>query len=162
MTMPSLDYEIVTSTGERGWVATWFAHESDESMVRLKEPFKEEVTTETRVFVSIDSPKGITRRWTMRLEGYLKERERDCEFEFGLMVAGRAKVRFFCSLIFLLVPDLPVYVVCSSSSMMNSSSIIGLSKRGESPSSPLDLWRRRGSLRLKQVLSTSLWLSGVM
>jgi beta-glucosidase len=93
MTMPSLDYEIFTSTGERGWTATWFAHENDESMVPLRQPFKEEVTTETRVFVSIDSPKGITKRWTMKLEGYLKEREKDCEFEFGLTVAGRAKVR---------------------------------------------------------------------
>jgi hypothetical protein len=47
---------------------------------------------ETRIFISTSAPNGITRRWTMKLEGQLKPRARDCTFEFGLTVSGRAKV----------------------------------------------------------------------
>lgn len=92
MTMPSLDYELFTASGERGWMGKWYAHESDNSLVRTGGVFKEQHLDETRVFVSADHPKGLTKRWTLVLEGYLKPREADVDFEFGLTVAGRAKV----------------------------------------------------------------------
>jgi len=92
MTMPSLDYEMFTESGERGWIGTWHRHESDTSNVALDEVYSEQVVDETRIFISTSTPKGITKRWTMRLRGQLKPRETDCEFEFGLQVAGRAKV----------------------------------------------------------------------
>jgi beta-glucosidase len=41
---------------------------------------------------STSYPDNITYRWTMKLEGRLKPREKDTLFEFGLIVAGRAKV----------------------------------------------------------------------
>lgn len=93
MEMPTLDFELTTPThGERGWIGTWYAHESDESMVPLKTPYEQRLVDETRIFISTSAPKGITRRWTMRLEGQLKPRVHDCTFEFGLTVSGRAKV----------------------------------------------------------------------
>ena len=41
---------------------------------------------------SDEYPKGLTKRFTLRLRGTLKPREHDCEFEFGVMSAGRAKL----------------------------------------------------------------------
>lgn len=93
MTMPSLDYELSTETGERGWMGSWYAHLDDNSMVALAEPLETRVIDETRIFVSTSTPKGITRRWTLRLRGRLRPRSYDANFEFGLAVAGRAKVR---------------------------------------------------------------------
>lgn len=93
--MPSLDYDMFTAAGERGWIASWHGHLNDDSMTPLDEPMEERLIDETRIFISISSPKGITKRWTMKLRGQLKPREQDCLFEFGLTVAGRAKVRFY-------------------------------------------------------------------
>ncbi|KDR82279.1 hypothetical protein GALMADRAFT_264459 [Galerina marginata CBS 339.88] len=91
-TMPSLDYEIFTTSGERGWIGSWHKHLDDDSMTAVDEVFEERLVDETRVFISTSHPKGITKRWTMKLRGQLKPRDRDCTFEFGLTVAGRAKL----------------------------------------------------------------------
>jgi len=93
MEMPTLDYELFTPSGERGWTCSWYAHEDNESMTPLSTPYSTRVIDETRIFISTSAPKGITKRWTIKLEGELKPRVRDCLFEFGLTVAGRAKVR---------------------------------------------------------------------
>lgn len=90
--MPSLDFEIVTTTGQPGWLGTWHKHEGDDSMVVVEEPLQTRVIRETRIFVGSEAPEGITRRWTLRLRGQLVPREKDAVFEFGLAVAGRAKV----------------------------------------------------------------------
>lgn len=92
MTMPSLDYELFSEDGERGWIGTWYTHENDESMKAAHKAFASRLVDETRIFVSTSAPEGITRRWTLKLEGYLKPRPNDVLFEFGLTVAGRAKV----------------------------------------------------------------------
>lgn len=92
MEMPILDYELFTPSGERGWTGTWYAHQDDESMTAINTPYSTRLVDETRIFISTSAPKGITRRWTMKLEGELKPRERDCLFEFGLTVSGRAKL----------------------------------------------------------------------
>ncbi|KAI0053793.1 glycoside hydrolase family 3 protein [Auriscalpium vulgare] len=92
MTLPSLDFDLVTDKGERGWFGTWHKHESDESMVVVEEPFATRVIDETRIFVSLSAPEGITTRWTLRLRGQLKPREHDTKFQFGLTVSGRAKL----------------------------------------------------------------------
>ncbi|PPR01041.1 hypothetical protein CVT24_000575 [Panaeolus cyanescens] len=91
-TMPSLDYEMFTPTGERGWIGSWHAHLDNESLVARDEVLEERLIDETRIFISTSTPKGITRKWTMKLRGQLKPRETDCKFEFGLTVAGRAKL----------------------------------------------------------------------
>ena len=94
MEMPTLDFDLVSPSGERGFLGSWFSHESDESMIPLPTPMGTRLIDETRMFIGISIPVGITRRWTLRLEGQLKPRAHDCVFEFGLTVAGRAKVRF--------------------------------------------------------------------
>ncbi|KAJ3506547.1 hypothetical protein NLJ89_g6807 [Agrocybe chaxingu] len=91
-TMPSLDYEMFTASGQRGWVGTWHKHESDDSLVPLDEVIQEQIIDETRIFISLSTPPGITKRWTLKLRGQLKPRDKDCKFEFGLTVAGRAKL----------------------------------------------------------------------
>ncbi|KAG2134498.1 glycoside hydrolase family 3 protein [Suillus clintonianus] len=92
MEMPVLDYELSVPSGERGWTGTWYKHLDDESMIPCDTPYSTRVIDETRISVANETPEGITRRWTMKLEGDLKPREHDCEFEFGLTVAGRAKL----------------------------------------------------------------------
>ncbi|KAF9043921.1 glycoside hydrolase family 3 protein [Panaeolus papilionaceus] len=91
-TMPSLDYEMFTPSGERGWIGSWHAHVDDDSLVPRDEVLEERLIDETRIFISTSTPPGITRKWTMKLRGQLKPRETDCLFEFGLTVAGRAKL----------------------------------------------------------------------
>ncbi|KAF9047159.1 glycoside hydrolase family 3 protein [Hymenopellis radicata] len=90
--MPTLDYELVTEDGKPGWTASWYCHQDDESMTPAVEPTKTQLVDETRIFVSVSAPEGMTRRWTMKLRGFLKPRESDGNFEFGLEVAGRAKL----------------------------------------------------------------------
>ncbi|KAI6107980.1 glycoside hydrolase family 3 protein [Pisolithus sp. B1] len=73
MEMPTLDFDLTTPTGERGWIGSWYRHENDDSMTLA--PYAHR------------NP-----RWSLKLEGLLKPRSRDCIFEFGLTVAGRAKL----------------------------------------------------------------------
>ncbi|KAG6836697.1 hypothetical protein H0H93_004808 [Arthromyces matolae] len=93
MSLPTLEDELVTPNGERGWVGTFHTHEDDNSLVARDEAFvPARVIDETRMFISTSAPKGITRKWTMRLRGQLKPRPYDRAFEFGLTAAGRAKL----------------------------------------------------------------------
>ncbi|KAG6332919.1 hypothetical protein ID866_6172 [Astraeus odoratus] len=92
MEMPILDFELFTPSGERGWIGSWHKHESDESMTPLTTPMGTRLIDETRMFIGTSAPPGLTRRWSLKLEGQLKPREHDCTFEFGLTVAGRAKL----------------------------------------------------------------------
>ncbi|KAF8963765.1 beta-glucosidase [Flammula alnicola] len=90
-TTPSLDYDMFTTSGKPGWIGSWYKHVSDDSLI-IDDIVEEKYIDETRIFVSTSWPKGITKRWTMKLRGQLKPREKDCTFEFGLTVAGRAKL----------------------------------------------------------------------
>ncbi|TFY77060.1 hypothetical protein EWM64_g6952 [Hericium alpestre] len=92
LTLPLLDFDLITENGERGWIGTWHKHEHEESMDALEEPFQTRLIDETRIFVSLSAPEGITRRWTMKLRGKLRPRPYDVKFEFGLAVSGRAKL----------------------------------------------------------------------
>ncbi|TFK20101.1 glycoside hydrolase family 3 protein [Coprinopsis marcescibilis] len=91
MNLPTLENDLVTESGERGWTGTWHAHTSDDSLIPVEEPIETRLIDETRMFISTSTPKGITKRWTLRLRGYI-QKERDTNFEFGLTVAGRAKL----------------------------------------------------------------------
>ena len=104
--MPSLDYDIFTQSGERCWIGDWHSHVNDESLIPLDEVLESRLIDETRVFFSTSVPKGITKRWTMKLRGYLKPRAYDCTFEFGLIAAGRAKVDKQAYLLFIASDDL--------------------------------------------------------
>ncbi|KJA20349.1 glycoside hydrolase family 3 protein [Hypholoma sublateritium FD-334 SS-4] len=90
-TAPSLDYDMLTLDGRRGWIGSWYNHLSDDSF-EVADLIREQYIDETRLFISTSYPKGITKRWTLKLRGQLKPREKDCTFEFGLTVAGRGKL----------------------------------------------------------------------
>lgn len=92
MQMPSLDYEIFTADGRRGWIGEWYSHENDDSMTPLPKPIGERYIDETRIFFSTSYDSRLTKRWTMKLRGQLKPRPTDCDFQFGLLSAGRAKL----------------------------------------------------------------------
>ncbi|KAH9994097.1 glycoside hydrolase family 3 protein [Russula compacta] len=94
LTMPSLDFDLVTAEGQPCWLGAWHRHLSDDSMIVLEEPIIQTmVINETRIYLDPSAvPKGLTRRWTLRLRGQLIPREKDMVFEFGLIVAGRAKL----------------------------------------------------------------------
>ncbi|KAI0669358.1 beta-glucosidase [Trametes maxima] len=92
MQMPTLENDLVTEDGRRGWIGSFYSHENDESMTPLKEPLTTRYIDETRIFLSIDYPKELTKRFTLRLRGTLKPRDHDCDYEFGLCSAGRAKL----------------------------------------------------------------------
>ncbi|KAF7324757.1 Glycoside hydrolase family 3 protein [Mycena kentingensis (nom. inval.)] len=93
LTSPSLDIDgLFTEDGKPGWTGSWHAHESNESMTSMSDAYQTDYFDETRLFISTSAPKGITKRWTLKLRGHLKPREKDTPFEFGLMSAGRAKL----------------------------------------------------------------------
>ena len=91
MTLPALDYEVVTEKGEKGWVGNWYSNDTD-GITAIGEPVNTQVIDESNMFVSMSLPEGITEKWTLKLDGKLKPRDRDVDFEFGVTVAGRAKV----------------------------------------------------------------------
>jgi len=93
--LPTLEWDLTTEKdrGERAWIAEWHSHESDDSMVPLDTPIATQIFDETRLFDNMPSPEGITHKWTMKLRGFLKPKPHNIDFEFGLIVAGRAKVR---------------------------------------------------------------------
>lgn len=64
-------------------------------MVVVEEPIHTKLIDEMRMLLDHSSPQVGTRRWTLRLRGQLVPREKDMVFEFGLTVAGRAKVMTF-------------------------------------------------------------------
>ncbi|KAG2335841.1 hypothetical protein BDR05DRAFT_1006400 [Suillus weaverae] len=58
MERPTLDYELFTPSGERGWTSTWYAHQDDESMTALNTPYSTRVVDETRIFISTSAPRA--------------------------------------------------------------------------------------------------------
>lgn len=95
--MPTLEYELTTESGERGWTGYWYNHESDDSLTPVDKQWGEIYLNETRCFMGTSFPRELTKRWTFKVVGNLRPRSYDVDFEFGLMVAGRAKVGIiFC------------------------------------------------------------------
>lgn len=94
LTLPSLEWDLTTEKdkGRRGWIAEWYSHENDDSMKPLDAPIETRFLDETRLMVGASYPEGLTRRWTMKLRGFLKPKPYSVDFEFGLIAAGRAKV----------------------------------------------------------------------
>jgi beta-glucosidase len=95
LALPALDVDIATTTGQRGWLGTWHKHESDDSTAVVEQPVLTKVINEARMLFDnqgMGDLTDLTRKWTLRLRGQLLPREKDTLFEFGLTVAGRAKV----------------------------------------------------------------------
>ena len=49
--MPTMDYNIQTEDGRRGWIGEWFAHENDDSMTPVAQPIRTQFMDETKVFI---------------------------------------------------------------------------------------------------------------
>jgi hypothetical protein len=130
---------MFTAAGERGWIGSWHKHTSDDSLVPVEEVLEECLIDETRIFICTSFPADITKRWTMKLRGQLKPREHDCTFEFGLIVAGRAKVNLF----YRCLDDTSHHVMISFTLMEISSLITGLVKVAGKTSSASLLLKRR-------------------
>ena len=56
MQMPTLDYDIFTSDGKRGWIGEWFTHENDDSMTPVGAPVRTQYFDETRIFIRFVPP----------------------------------------------------------------------------------------------------------
>jgi beta-glucosidase len=97
MNLPTLEYDLFTADSKRGWIGTWHSHLDDDSMTPIEAPIADRFIDETRIFISTSTPPNITKRWTLKLRGYLKK-DYDCKFEFGLTTAGRAKVSSLLSI----------------------------------------------------------------
>ena len=106
--LPSLEHEIFTPSGERGWIGNWHCNVND-SLIPHDEVLETKLIDETRMFIGISAPQGITSRWTLKLRGYLKPRPYDCTFEFELIVAGRAKVYEYSHYIYT-TSDIPAFI----------------------------------------------------
>ena len=113
--LPLLDYDIFTPSGERGWIGSWHCHppNNDDLSSHDDEVLKTQLVDEAWMFIGPSIPPGITMHWTLKLRGNLKPRPYDCLFEFGLTVAGRAKV---CILIICLyIGLLTIYLLLTPS-----------------------------------------------
>ena len=94
-TLPSLDHDIFTQSGKRGFIASWYKHVGGDSLIPHDEVLETGLIDETNLIFAGSLPQGLTETYTLELRGHLKPRPYDCIFEFGLSVAGRAKVRNF-------------------------------------------------------------------
>ncbi|KZV82289.1 glycoside hydrolase family 3 protein [Exidia glandulosa HHB12029] len=90
--LPSLDFELTTPSGERGWRLSWHNHSARDPMTPIPEAVREMDVDETYASLSDAKTDGLTERWSIRFRGFLVPRPVDCEFEFGLTVAGRGKL----------------------------------------------------------------------
>lgn len=80
----------MTEKGEKGWIGSYY--NTDSSLAAVGDVVETKLIDETNCFISTSYPKNITERWMLKLNGKLKPRSTDQKFEFGLTVAGRAKV----------------------------------------------------------------------
>ncbi|KAF8652748.1 hypothetical protein AX16_004245 [Volvariella volvacea WC 439] len=86
--LPTLENNLVTPSGEPGWLCTFYTH--DEAGNPLN-PVKDFVLRDTRIKLNDFLPIGLTPTWTIKLQGKLTV-DKTALFELGLTVAGRAKL----------------------------------------------------------------------
>lgn len=79
---------MTTSSGEPGWEATFYDHDSEG---KPRNKFKSYILNDTRVKLNDYQTDGLTRTWTLKLHGYLTLDETG-PFELGLTVCGKAKL----------------------------------------------------------------------
>ncbi|EJD35757.1 beta-glucosidase [Auricularia subglabra TFB-10046 SS5] len=90
--LPSLDYELLTPEGKRGWRMEYYNHSTEHPDKPLDKPVRTLDVTESTVLLNDANLDDMTPEWTLRLRGVLAPRDADGEFEFGLTVSGRAKL----------------------------------------------------------------------
>ncbi|KAL5511937.1 hypothetical protein ACEPAH_5156 [Sanghuangporus vaninii] len=90
-TLPTLENELVTEKGEKCWIGEWYSNGPD-GLTAQGNPVLTQVIDETNALISVDKPKGVATNFTLHLRGKTKPKNEDTKFEFGLTVAGRAKL----------------------------------------------------------------------
>lgn len=78
-----------TPSGEPGWSCAFYNH--DENGNPVGDAVKEYVLQDTRVKLNDFLPEGLGETWTIKLHGTLTM-DKTAEYDFGLTVAGRAKL----------------------------------------------------------------------
>ncbi|PPQ81597.1 hypothetical protein CVT26_013572 [Gymnopilus dilepis] len=86
--LPTLESNLRTPRGDAGWLCTFFAHDEHGE---ISYPVQQFILNDTRVKLNDFLPQGLTPTWSIKLEGKLTL-DKTCRFEFGLTVAGRAKL----------------------------------------------------------------------
>ncbi|CAE6520641.1 unnamed protein product [Rhizoctonia solani] len=86
--LPTLENLLTTPDGHPGWEARFYTHDENQ---QPKDEVAKFVLNDTRVKLNDFLPEGLTSSWTIKLKGTLKV-EKTAPFEFGLTVAGRAKL----------------------------------------------------------------------
>ncbi|TFK42861.1 glycoside hydrolase family 3 protein [Crucibulum laeve] len=86
--LPTLENNLLTPTGERGWLCTFYSHDN---VGNPWKPIGEFILQDTRVKLNDFLPPGLTPTWSIKLQGKLNITQ-SAVFELGLTVAGRAKL----------------------------------------------------------------------
>ena len=86
---PTLENQLKTASGERGWTCSFFKHDAQGNPTG--DAVAEYVLTDTRIRLNDFLPAGLTPTWTIKLKGLLTM-EKTATYELGLTVAGRGKL----------------------------------------------------------------------
>ncbi|KAF9451230.1 glycoside hydrolase family 3 protein [Macrolepiota fuliginosa MF-IS2] len=86
--LPTLENNLTTSSGESGWLCTFYAHdEKNQPSI----PVADFILRDTRIKLNDFIPPGLGSEWTIKLTGKLLF-DKTTDYELGLTVAGRAKL----------------------------------------------------------------------
>lgn len=86
--LPTLESSLTTPTGKPGWLCSFYSHSRNGE---VDEPIAEYIVEDTRIKLNDFLPQGLTPTWSIKLRGALAV-DTTGPFEFGLTVAGRAKL----------------------------------------------------------------------
>ncbi|KDN51739.1 hypothetical protein RSAG8_00287, partial [Rhizoctonia solani AG-8 WAC10335] len=86
--LPTLENQLTAPDGQPGWEASFYTHDENQ---QPKDEVAKFTLNDTRVKLNDFLPEGLTPSWTIKLKGTLKV-NKTAPFEFGLTVAGRAKL----------------------------------------------------------------------
>lgn len=86
--LPTLEANLTTPSGQPGWEAKFFDHDTSGEPLNQVASY---VLNDTRVKLNDFLPEGLTPTWTIKLDGNLVV-DSTGPFEFGLTVSGRAKL----------------------------------------------------------------------
>lgn len=83
--LPTLEENLVTQSGEPGWLCTFYNHDAEGHPSKEMGDF---VLHDTRIKLNDFLPPGLTTTWTIKLRGLLTM-DKTATYELGLTVAGR-------------------------------------------------------------------------
>jgi beta-glucosidase len=83
--LPTLEENLVTPSGEPGWLCTFYNHNAEGNP---SEELCDFVLHDTRVKLNDFLPPGLTPTWSIKLRGLLTT-DKTATYELGLTVAGR-------------------------------------------------------------------------